>query len=541
MGVPGLSSFVNKRFKKYCKKIKIQNRDLTKRPTDAIPLVHNLYIDANGLLHQAAQKIFNYGQYNLMMDPCQNLTYLQKKMLTYNLFLKYTRDIIYTVNPKELIYIAIDGPAPRAKQVQQRRRRFVTARERSPSQKFDSNCITPGTGFIDGLTNFLRSRFLQEKKINGATIVFSSASVAGEGEHKIMDFLRKHSKFFKNKSHLVFGPDGDLILLTLGATHFKRMYLLRSNHFKPVHFGTIYNISQISLHMQKLCKAENRIHRISDFILMSFFIGNDFLPMIRMFYTLRDGFNIMFKFNASHFIDCRGRLNLNNLCDLVTNLAKVEEAQIHHQAFIKPKKEHFTNQTLLKHCSGEGVFHFSEYRKDYYLKNKIYIEKNGELKINQLCFDYLKTFVWNFIYYTRGLPSWTWYFKWNYAPLMVDFKKFLDKINIFPKQASSEKTYMDPKIFQFKKNNPPKPFLQLMSVLPAKSANLLPKPFAKYMTETTSPLVKKNYYPKEFEIDYEGKTKNHEGVPILKFLNFRDVELIHNQIKYPHKRNKVEY
>ena len=83
--------------------------------------------------------------------------------------------------PKKLLYMAVDGVAPRAKMNQQRARRFRAAQERDEaaaemsklkaeweaegkklppkqalSAPFDSNVITPGTRFMKELSDALK-------------------------------------------------------------------------------------------------------------------------------------------------------------------------------------------------------------------------------------------------------------------------------------------------------------------------------------------------------------------------------------------------
>ena len=76
--------------------------------------------------------------------------------------------IIDQVKPTKLIYMSIDGVAPRAKMEQQRLRRFKSIKEKKmkkdilnkyniESINFDTNCITPGTIFMYKLSKYLEN------------------------------------------------------------------------------------------------------------------------------------------------------------------------------------------------------------------------------------------------------------------------------------------------------------------------------------------------------------------------------------------------
>lgn len=132
-------------------------------------------------------------------------------------FIRYIDRLMSIVRPRKLLYIAIDGVAPRAKMNQQRARRFKSVQEAEENNRiesdfrqelknnnqyvpekhpssWDSNIITPGTTFMKQLSEHIRyyihDRITNHKGWDKIKVILSDSSVPGEGEHKIIEFIR---------------------------------------------------------------------------------------------------------------------------------------------------------------------------------------------------------------------------------------------------------------------------------------------------------------------------------------------------------------
>jgi len=300
MGVPKFYRWISERYPQI-------NQMLS--GTTILPEFDNFYLDMNGIIHACTHPNDN--------STANSLT-LREMMLA--IFRYIDHMVTEIVKPKKILFMAIDGVAPRAKLNQQRARRFRAAQERQESiakarQKgetvdeenlFDSNCITPGTEFMEQvgkhLRYFIRKKIKEDPLWRDLRIVFSGHDVPGEGEHKIMQFmrdLRAEPGYEPNPRHCMYGQDADLIMLGL-ATHEPHFALLRevvdfnanrgggsarqtvlrqtkSASFQLPHLSILREY--LSLDFAFGCPwVPDQERLFDDFILLTFLVGNDFLP-----------------------------------------------------------------------------------------------------------------------------------------------------------------------------------------------------------------------------------------------------------------------
>ena len=84
---------------------------------------------------------------------------------------------------------------------QQRQRRYKSAKERDSDETsgaFDPNCMTPGTMFMNYMSKYIdwyvRSMISYHPEWSHLEVVFSNEKVPGEGEHKIINYMRNYGK-----------------------------------------------------------------------------------------------------------------------------------------------------------------------------------------------------------------------------------------------------------------------------------------------------------------------------------------------------------
>ena len=189
-------------------------------------------IDTNCALHPKCFEVL--AEYQANKDTI-NFKSLQNSMM--NACIEYIEKLCEYVKPTKGIFIAIDGPVCCAKIKQQRQRRFRSVHDKilfdNIKKKYNkpipyywnNSAISPGTKFMDKL-NIKIIKWIEDykKKNRNLQIIYSNSNVPGEGEHKLLDFIKENKKL--NMSYVTYGLDADLIFLML-VTNLNDVFLLR--------------------------------------------------------------------------------------------------------------------------------------------------------------------------------------------------------------------------------------------------------------------------------------------------------------------------
>ena len=541
MGIKHFFYWFRNNFKKNIKKLK-KNETFEDVSID----IDNLMLDLNGIFHSSTQKVYEYGKGKL---PQRLLgTNRRKKMGGIKTQIKVFEDVcmeienlLYISKPKKRLILCVDGPAPLSKQNQQRQRRFKSASEKEEEEfnRFDSNSLTPGTMFMDYLTKYIDwyiKKSVSENPIwQNIDIIFSSEKIPGEGEHKIIKFIRKFGE--KYDSYCIHGLDADLIMLAMG-THVPNFWILREDLYSHNEFFVI-NIEKTREELASLMnwkkttmddiknkddekeiqekrdevesyKPFNKEYAVNDFIFMCFMVGNDFLPHIPSLEIIEGSIDNMIEIYKNvcktygHLTRKRKdeiKFSKKSLTVFLGTISRDEKSMLEDKLY---KKDKFFPDLILekngKYKEDKWDINIENYRKDYYEHNL----PNTDNK--KICHEYLDGLQWVLSYYTRGVPNWEWCFKHHYAPFAYDIAQHIEKY-VFQK---------------YKESIPMLPFQQLLSVLPPKSHRLIPEPLNKLLSDENSAI--KKYCPDKIEIDVSGKRQEWEGIVILPIVDFEVIK-----------------
>lgn len=345
MGIPGL--FFNL-VKKYGNTI-IRSCDMKR--------IDNLYFDFNGILHTASR----LSSYDSSLSSEQNYSLMYKNII------EYTNYIINEVKPTNMVYIAIDGVAPMAKIKQQRLRRFKTTLEES---NIDFNMISPGTKFMKGISEELHREFRNGRDMR--KYIISDDSEPSEGEHKIIKHIRERKTGAEGgENSIIYGMDADLIILTL-SLFLNNIWIVREDSFvfgknidrNPFLPRLIYmdiytlrlkiiqemsneQIDIVSNTKPEICFQDGNRY-IVDYIFLSFFIGNDFIPSFEAIKIRTNGVEELINIYttlSTFIINEDYTINYQVLKEYVSVLEQREVPLLSYHKYMR-EKNHFSSEMV---------------------------------------------------------------------------------------------------------------------------------------------------------------------------------------------------
>lgn len=575
MGVPGFFSWLLKN------KTKLGAKNLVQETLELN--IKWLMLDTNCLLHPCVANILEkYKEGLLEINSSIDLRsqieeYIWAKVMC------CIDDMLEQIRP-EYLFVAIDGVAPMGKILQQRQRRYrflfdktiklntnldntselvnniiqTTTKSNGieePNLPLSSIELTPGTDFMESIHKRME-KYMKKLEKRNIKYIYSSYHDEGEGEHKILQYIKKN--LISTDSIVIYGLDADLLFLSLGIGSKYDLYVMREKQVfmnKEVNLDESpeYNFVKIKL-LHKL--ISNLEISTNDFIVLCYLIGNDFLPgllttdvkkggldkIFRAWNNLRNKLGLKTSFNEegeiSSFIvewnDIKKKyiINWEILKGLFEELLWTEKYiwkninrdKLLNQEDLEPEekeklllsKEEDKKELMDKFIQGKSTntdflekieFNSSIEYYSYYLGiTCLDIDKSIIIKIIG---DYIGGIEWCMGYYLDKCPSWTWGYNFLISPLIRDI------INFFPNNFKKISVKYNPRTLN--------PVEQLILAIP-------PQTYKYVIEKELVEKIKSNKFigymlPETFEIDINKEHifwKCQVRIPIVEYNEFEE-------------------
>lgn len=572
--------------------------------------IDNLYLDSNSIIYDVVRKTPQ------IMDE----THIDYEKRLYVNICHSIDKYLNTIRPLQRVMIAFDGVAPLAKLRQQRERRHKSLFTRwvcsdetnAVNSGWDTTAITSGTRFMDGLNEFVIEYYgtaMERKwKYNEKVaqwlpreLIVSGSNIAGEGEHKIFEFIRENPhiipSIYKEKSAtkqtqksqraqqsqntVIYGLDADLIVLGLNHLRFfggdekakHRLFLAREAPHFAKEFEGIEKMSKMKIDQETLyclnvqllgeeivkqitneykmsetvgSESEKKIAsaKLMDYTLLTFFLGNDFLPHFPSLNIRTTGMDLLLDtyksiFSATETICTpEGKIQWAQLSLLISALAKNEQENFKQEMTLRAKSEFFMwkkeeeeskmlkqqikksgetkapskeeqlNRMPILYRSVEKYIdpHFNGWEGRYY--ESLFRNNERENMVKMVCKEYMQGLEWTLDYYSFGCRNLRWKYNYHYAPLLSDLAPMIPHFNVnFVKEDY----------------RPLHPIVQLAYVLPVESLHLLGETTKQHLLCRLP-----DFYVKTEELEFQWAFCKFfwEGHPILPERPIEDIETI---------------
>lgn len=486
-----------------------------------------LFLDFNCAIHYCSNELKQSTE--LIDTPAAFETRLIAEVL------KYIDFLVAEAKPTNLLYVSMDGLAPRAKMAQQRSRRYIGAYVKkklvgdsnaSLGKAWDSNAISPGTTFMTALATAIRVHFAKY----AFEAFLSDTTEIGEGEHKITGYIHAYPT---DTQDVIYGLDADLIMLALINQNAVGIKLMREpTFFDSDVLGSTKNTPFIYLDVGMLGEMirahiasaygiegnANNIDAIAIYVFLCFFIGNDFVPNLSFIKLKEDGLETLMECykttveeTGEHILatrDGRYTINFRVLWKLLERIARLEDdafLQIHDKYMNQTRRSGSNSaenqiQAWPSTQAGRVASHADRIRpseKGWRLNYYHYLFASMTDVISDACKSYLQGLQWLVDCYFHHNPHRGWYYRHAYSPTILDMFNYmtseLSKLNAAALRAGFDVDGPHGVIGADELD------LQLMCILPSASAHLVKPHLRPLFTDVGSGLV--HMFPHVFGFD----------------------------------------
>jgi 5'-3' exoribonuclease 1 len=352
MGIPSYFSNIVKRHKAIIKNL------------SGIPKIHNLYMDTNGLIYDAVRVLgSNHGLSNdeyenrIIETVCNKINeYVKMFQPSDKLMIAFdgVAPVAKLNQQRERRYKSWFTSVVEQTIHQKNALIDPTKTVATMSKAWNTSAITPGTKFMAKLNSQMRAFCeMNSREMNTALeYIYSGSDIPGEGEHKIFEYIRDNADYHKDTTTLIYGLDADLIMLCLNHLHISQnIYLFRDTpEFIQSLDSTLSSNDQYYLDIPEFaCSLEGIMREtkltgvasnvtspyisdpkteaaammnstnsstkpqitpevvaaIDDYIVMTFMLGNDFMPHFPSLNLRTNGMTVLLQTYANMFKDSK--------------------------------------------------------------------------------------------------------------------------------------------------------------------------------------------------------------------------------------------
>jgi len=439
--------------------------------------------------------------------------------------IKSIESYINKINNLQLVYISLDGVPTIGKIMEQRHRRYIgeiinyqiikkintynfpdQLSDEYPYDYIEYNKtkfsflklnISPGTKFMKELVTSIKNHtFPVNIQINDDTI-------SGEGEYKIIHFIKLYQNLFLNKKIIIYSPDADMILLSSILPLNINIIRYDQQQNQDLFLSTEIFKLLITEYIDNTKKLNINQNIINDIIFIFSIFGDDFLPRLESiqvnlhYEKVLDIYKKIYS-NTKSYIIQDNKLNLFKLKEFFKLLQEIEvpnllamfnskEKVLTEISYSRKKESSFNKDpldnkiinTFNKDIHDRNYLE-EKYSSSYYLYPKDVFYKKHDMNPKNSANEYINGLLWIFNYYFNDELNYSWYYPYEKAPFIDDIYENLlsrDTLELTTKDIPLLFTPIEQAIY----TSP----IEITNLLTSKYQNMTKKFYKKYNLSNT--------------------------------------------------------